>query len=121
MRANVHASQPGSPKRVKNVWRKAYRTQAGSFCVPFVSLFALAKARACCFLRLEWSTWPFLVGADHTQPNAGFCACSQRVSRTNRTRGVIGITRRAAMVLPAVTSSVPFLPLSQFKFSQRKL
>src|SRR5689334_3151126 len=58
-------------------------------------------------LRLEDSTWPLRVGADQIQPSAGFPAASQRPSRIPRTRGVIGSTRRAAVVLPCVTSSVP--------------
>jgi hypothetical protein len=51
--------------------------------------------------------------AAHTQPSCGFLAEFQRDSRTSRTRGVIGITRRAAAVLPRVINSAPSRPLTQ--------
>jgi len=60
------------------------------------SLFTVRKILACCFLRLEWSICPLIVGAGHSQPSRGFPAASQRHSRTARTLGVNGSARRAA-------------------------
>src|ERR1700733_8303552 len=102
IRANVPASQPDSPSRVKNVCRRLYRTNGRDGFSLFLaaSILNISKARPCCFFKLEDSTWPLLVGATHTQPSAGLLAASQRVSSTVRTRGVIGSTRRAAAVLP---------------------
>lgn len=55
--------------------------------------------------------------AGHTKPSSAFLAASQRASRMALSRGVIGITRRAAAVLPSVTSSVPFRPFVHVTFS----
>jgi hypothetical protein len=53
------------------------------------------------------------VGADHAQPSAGHPDAFQYASSTCHTWGVMGRTRRAAAVLPWVTSKVPFLPFAQ--------
>ena len=58
-------------------------------------------------LTLDGSMWPLIVGAGQTQPSTGFPARSQRPSSVLLTLGVMGITRRAAAVLPCVTSRVP--------------
>ena len=42
-----------------------------------------------------------------------FTAAFQRDSSTARTRGVMGMTRRAAEVLPCVTSNAPFRPVQE--------
>lgn len=112
IRASVHASQPDSPRRVRNVWRRLYRTNGRTLLNR--------SALQCCFFRLEASKWPLWVGAGHTHPSAGFPALSQRPSRIPLTRGVIGSTRRAAAVFPCVTSIVPFRPLNQVTDSQRR-
>jgi len=91
IRAIVHASQPDSPRRVRNVCRNEYRTKGRT-------LLALG-AFACCFLMLEPPS-ALRVCAGHTQPSSGFPSLSQRVSRASLTRGVIGKTPRAAAVFP---------------------
>ena len=80
----------------------------------------ILNAFACCLRRLDGSTWPLRVCAGHTKPSSGFPAASQRDPSTARTRGVIGITLRAAAVLPCVTSIAPLRPLSHVTFSQHK-
>jgi hypothetical protein len=60
---SVHTSQPLSPRRVKKVWRSPYSTK-GRTPETFNVL-------ACCFLRVEGSMCPLLVGVSHTQPSAG--------------------------------------------------
>ena len=112
MRANVQASQPDSPSRVRNVWRRLYNTNGRT---P-----ASRRAFLCCFLRLDGSTCPLDVGAVQIQPSRGLATRSQRFSRIALTRGVIGSTRRAAAVFPCVTSSVPLRPFAQVIDSQRR-
>jgi len=104
IRASVHASQPTHPAGLG--------TCAGASRARRAEPRLAAEPCPCCFLRLEDSMWPLRVGAGHTQPSAGFPARSQRLSRVARTLGVIGSTRRAAAVLPCVTSSAPYRPLS---------
>ena len=55
---------------------------------------------------------PLAVAADHTHPSKGFFAASQRLSSSDRTRGLKGSIRRAAAVLPCVTHG-PARPLSR--------
>jgi hypothetical protein len=81
---------------------------------------ASRRAFLCCFLRLDGSTCPLMVGAGHIQPSNGLPMCSHPFSRIALTRGVIGSTRRAAAVFPCVTSSVPFRPFTQVIDSQRR-
>jgi hypothetical protein len=64
-------------------------------------------ALRCRFLSVDGSTWPLLVGLGQIQPSSGFPPSFHRCSRIARTRGVIGRGRRAAFVLPCVTSIVP--------------
>src|SRR6266699_3509209 len=77
------------------------------------SVFKVRNVLACCFLRLEWSICPLAVGAGHSQPSSGFPARSQRASKTARTRGVMGRTRRAAAVFPCVIVPDSNLALGQ--------
>src|SRR2546426_10584665 len=55
------------------------------------------KTRVCCFLTLEPSIWPLRVGAENIQLSA---LLAIRLLVIAVTRGVIGIRRRAALVLP---------------------
>src|SRR5437867_4179057 len=113
IRARVQASQPDSPRRVRNVCRNEYRTNGRTgfalFC--FASSDSVLKARACCYLRLEDSRWVLRVWAGQTHPSMGLPAFLQYLSRIDLTRGVIGRTRLAAAVFPCVTKNVPYLPL----------
>src|SRR5450755_3838328 len=61
--------------------------------------------------------WPSFVSAGQTHPSPGFPVPFQRLSRTMRTRGLSGRTRRAAFVFPLAISSTPFRPPSQVMFS----
>src|SRR3989449_8371310 len=56
------------------------------------------KTRVCCFLTLEPSICPLRVGAENIQLSA---LLAIRLLVIAVTRGVIGIRRRAALVLPA--------------------
>jgi len=76
-------------------------------------------ALLCCFFKLEWSMCPVLVGAHQIQPCDGLPEAIQRDSKTLLTRGAIGRTRRAAAVLPRVTSKLPLRPLAQLISSHR--
>jgi len=58
------------------------------------------RAFRCCFLVLDGSMWPLIVAARQTQSSTRLPARSQRVSSVLLTLGVMGITRRAAAVLP---------------------
>jgi hypothetical protein len=60
IRASVHASQPDSPSRVKNVCLKEYRTNGRTpFFLSLAASFAtVTNAALCCFLKLDASTWP---------------------------------------------------------------
>src|SRR5712692_24272 len=109
IRARVHTSQPDAPRRVRKVWRRLYSTN--------LRTFETLSALACCFFKLDGSTWPLLVGAGHTQPSRGLPAASQRTPNSFLTLGVMGSTRRAAAVLPCVTNSVPWRPLTQVTYS----
>src|SRR5438128_11689448 len=55
------------------------------------------KTRVCCFLTLEPSICPLRVGAENIQLSA---LLAIRLLAIAVTRGVIGIPRRAALVLP---------------------
>jgi hypothetical protein len=52
-------------------------------------------------------------------PPSGFPAFSRCSSSTDLTRGVIGITVRAAAVLPCIPRGAPFRPCSHVTFSHR--
>ena len=65
--------------------------------------------------------WPSLVAAGHTHPVDGFPSEFQRASSTPYTRAVIGISRRAACVLPLSTRIVPRFPFGQHICSHRIL
>src|ERR1041385_5743968 len=69
-----------------------------------------ASAFLCWTRNVSCSIWPLRVFAGHTQPSEGFLAASQRNSRIARTRGVIGRSLRAALVLPRVIMTVPCRP-----------
>jgi hypothetical protein len=92
IRASVQAAHPDSPKRVRNVCRSEYRTNARTL---------LASSAARCWPQMLFgSTWPLRVPAVQTQSSSGFPVPFQRLSSTARTRGVIGSTLRAEAVLP---------------------
>src|SRR5690242_8262075 len=112
MRANVQASHPLSPNRVRKVWRRLYSTND----------LTLESRRAfrCCLFRLHGSTWPLRVQDGHVQPSSGRLAPSQRASRMFLTLSVIGSTRRAAFVFPCITRRDPFLPFTQVIDSHRR-
>src|SRR5438445_6021654 len=102
IRASVQASHPDSPRRVRKVCRREYKTNGRTGFTLFSTACSaiVLKVLACCFLRLEDTTWPLRVGAGHTQPSTGFPAASQRASSMVLTLRLIGSTRRAAAVLP---------------------
>jgi hypothetical protein len=62
---------------------------------------------------------PVFVGAGQIHPSAGEPCAFHRLSSTARARGVIGMMRLAAFVLPLVTRMVPFRPLAHVICSQR--
>ena len=97
MRANVQGSHPDSPRRVRNVCRKSYNTNLRT------ALFE--SARRCCFFTVDGSACPLRVGAGNTQPLLGRPLRMKRRASTQNTRPVIGTERRAAAVLPCVTST----------------
>src|ERR1700674_1175414 len=90
--ASVQASQPLSPSRVRNVWRRLYRTNGGTLLCR--------RAFLCCFFSVDDSTCPLRVPADQTQPSRGFPVAFHRDSKILLTRAVIGKSLRAAAVLP---------------------
>jgi hypothetical protein len=98
---------------------KAQKGRVG-FSFRFAASSAIvSNAFAWCFRKLDGSTWPLRVPAGHTQPSCGFPVASHRDSRTARTRGVMGITRRADAVLPRATSNAPLRPFTHVRSSQR--
>src|SRR6185437_12014385 len=70
---------------------------------------------------VDCSKCPLFVVEGQTQPSAGDSAFSQRNSRRNLTLADIGITRRAAPVLPLATKMLPFFLSCHLMFSQRSL
>jgi len=119
-------SAPTSTRRSRTALAGSEKCVAGSRArtAASASRFAassaiVSNAFAWCFRKLDGSTWPLRVLAGHTQPSRGFPAASQPDSRTERTRGVMGIARRADAVLPRVTSNTPLRPLTQVTLSQQ--
>jgi hypothetical protein len=97
MRANVQASHPDSPRRVRTVWRRLYNTNGRT---P-----ASRRAFLCCFLRLDGSTCPLNVGAGHIQPSSGLRVRSQRLSKMARTgTGNLDAIPTPAWILPLLLS-----------------
>src|ERR1019366_8613390 len=109
--AKVQTSQPDSPKRVRNLCRKLYKTNGRT-------LLAL-MAFLCCFFTVDGSTCPLFVGAGQTQPSAGFSAASHRRSRNERrrTREILRFLRRWQNVLAVALPRLQLELRSAVEFS----